>query len=88
MDSLLGKLDTSNNNPEKSSTTKIKNKKYYKVRDNCHYTRKYRGTAHNVSNLRHKTPKEIPIAFHNGSKYNYNFIIKELAEDLKDNLNA
>ena len=25
-------------------------------------------------------PKEIPVVFHNGSKYDYYFIIKELAE--------
>ena len=47
--------------------------KYYKVRDHCHYTGKCRGAAHNVCNLRHKTPKEIPVVFHNGSKYDYCF---------------
>ena len=26
-------------------------KKYYKTRDHCHYTGKYRGTAHNGCNL-------------------------------------
>ena len=49
------------------------------VRDHCHYTGKYRGAAH-ICNLRYKTPKEIPVAFHNGSTYYYHFIIKELAE--------
>ena len=33
------------------------NKKYHKVRDHCHYTGNYRGVAHNVCNLRYKTPK-------------------------------
>ena len=28
------------------------NRKYHKVRDHCHYTGKYRGAAHSVSNLR------------------------------------
>ena len=28
-------------------------------------------------------PKKIPIVFHNRSNYNYHFIIKELAEELK-----
>ena len=42
-------------------------KLYYKVRDHCHYTGKFRGPAHNICNLRYKTPKEIPIVFHNGS---------------------
>ena len=32
-------------------------KKSQKVRGHCHYTRKFRGAAHNIYNLRHKTPK-------------------------------
>ena len=56
-------------------------KKYYKVRDHCHFTGKYRRAAHDIYNLRYKTPKEIPIVFHNGSAYDYHFIIKELAEE-------
>ena len=28
------------------------NKKYHKVRDHCHYTKKFRGAAHNICNLR------------------------------------
>ena len=63
-------------------------KKYYKVKDHCHYTGKYRGTAHNICNLRYKIPKEIPIVFHNGSTYDYHFIIKELVKKLKEILNA
>ena len=31
-------------------------KKYYKVRDYCQYTGKYRGAAHSICNLRYKTP--------------------------------
>ena len=59
------------------------NKKYYKVRDHCHYTGKYRGAVHNVCNLRYITPKEIPAVFYNGSQYDHHFIIKELAEEFK-----
>ena len=55
-------------------------KKIYKVRDHCHYTRKYRGAAHNICNLRYKIPKEIPVVFHSGSTYDYHFIIKELVK--------
>ena len=32
-------------------------KLYHKVRDHCHYAAKYRGAAHNICNLRYKTPK-------------------------------
>ena len=42
---------------------------YHKVTDHCNYTGKYRGTAHSICNLRYKTPKEIPVVFHNGSTY-------------------
>ena len=55
-----------------------KNKK--KVRDHCHFTGKFRGAAHNGCNLRYKVPKEISIVFHNGSTYDYHFLIKKLAE--------
>ena len=60
-------------------------KKYYKVRDNCHYTGKYRRTVHNICKLRYKIPKEIPIVFHNGSTYDYHFIIKELVKEFEGN---
>ena len=46
-------------------------KKYQKVRDYCHYIGKYRGAAHDIYNLRYKTPKEIPSVFNNGSTYDY-----------------
>ena len=54
-----------------------------KKRDHCHYTGKFRGVAHNICNLRYKVPKEIPIVFHNGWTYDYHFIIKKLAEEIK-----
>ena len=60
-------------------------KKNYKVRDHCHYAEKYRGAAHNMCNLRYKVPKEIPIVFHNGSIYDYHFIIKELVKEFDGN---
>ena len=59
------------------------NKKYRKVKDHCHYTGKYRAAAHDFSNLRYKIPKEIPVVFHNGSTYDYHFIIKELAKEFE-----
>ena len=55
----------------------------YKVRDYCNFTGKYRGADHNICNLRYKTPKEIPVVFHNGSTYDYHFIIKELAKSFE-----
>ena len=63
----------------------INDEKNYKVRDHCHYTGKYRGAAHNICKLRYKVPKEIPIVFHNGSTYDYYFIIKELVKEFEAN---
>ena len=57
-----------------------------KVRDDCHFTEKYRGAAHNNCNLNYKISKNIPVVFHNSSTYDYHFIIKELAKGLKDHL--
>ena len=60
-------------------------KKHIKVKDHCHYAGKYRGVAHNICNLRYRIPKEIPIVFHNGSTYDYHFIIKELVKEFDGN---
>ena len=60
--------------------------KYHKIRDHCHYTGTFRGAAHNICNLRYKTPKEIPIVFHNGSIYDCHFTIKQLAKEFNGEL--
>ena len=59
-----------------------------KVRDHCHFTGKYRGAAHNTCNLKYKIPKNIPVIFHNGSTYDYHFIIKELAREFEGNFDC
>ena len=61
---------------EKFEKKYLKDKKYRKVRDHFHYTGGYRGAAHRICNLKDSVPKKIPIAFHNGSNYNYHFVIK------------
>ena len=72
---------------EQEFCTDENNKKEFKlkqkVRYHCHYTGKYRGAAHSICNLRYKIPKEIPVVFHNGSTYDYHFIIKQLAREFK-----
>ena len=57
-----------------------KDKKYCKVRNHYHYTEKS-GAAHSICHLKYNVPKEIPILLHNGSNYDYRFIIKEVAEE-------
>ena len=61
----------------------MKDEKYCKVGDHCHYRCEYRGAVHRICNLKYSIPKKIPIVFHNGSNYDYHFIIKELAEEFK-----
>ena len=39
-------------------------------------TEEYRGAAHSIWNLKYSVSKKVPIAFHNGSNYNYHFFIK------------
>ena len=66
---------------KKRFSTDDDNKEYFKVKDHCHYTGKYRSAAHDICNLRCRIPKGIPVIFHNGFTYDYHFIIKELAEE-------
>ena len=54
-----------------------------KVRDHCDYAGKYRDAAHRICNLMYNTPRETPVIFHNGSSYDYHFIIKDLAKEFK-----
>ena len=58
-------------------------KKMQKFIDHCHYTRQYRGAAHSNCNLKYRATKKVPVVFHNGSTYDYHFIIKQLAREFK-----
>ena len=66
----------------------MKDNKYCKVRNHCHYTWEYRGAAHSTSNLKYSVPKKFPIVFHNGFNYNYQFITKDLSEKCKKQFNC
>ena len=62
--------------------------KYSNVRDHCHYKGEYTGALHSICNLRYSIPREIRVAFHNGSNNDYHFIIKELAEEFVKQFNC
>ena len=71
-----------------AKSSSLERKTNHKVRDHCHHTGKYRGAAHNICNLRNKVPKEIHVVFHNGSTYDYHFIIKELVKEFEGNFDC
>ena len=41
----------------------LKDKKSCKVRHRCHYTEEYKGSAHNICNLKYSRPKKFSIFF-------------------------
>ena len=49
----------------------LKDKKYCKIRDHCHYTGEYRDAAHSICNFKYSVPKRIPLVFHNRSNYDF-----------------
>ena len=59
----------------------LKDKKYCKVRNHCHYTGEC--AAHSICKFKHKVSKDIRIDFHNGSNYDYYFIKRVSKKKLK-----
>ena len=48
---------------EKIENKYLKGKKYFKVRDQCHYTGEYRGAVHSICILKYRVPKKKPYNF-------------------------
>ena len=74
--------------PANSATCYICEKEYSDkdkpVRDHCHITGKYRGSAHNSCNLQLRFDPDkikIPVIFHNLKGYDSHFIIKKLGKN-------
>ena len=75
---------------EKAKECHICNKQYtendIRVRDHCHITGKYRGSAHQECNLKLRlNPEEIkiPVIFHNLRGYDSHFIMQEIGAIVK-----
>ena len=68
---------------EKLENKYLKDKKHRQVRDPCHYIGKHRDNAHSICKLKYGVAKKIALNFHDGSNYDYHFLIKELAEEFK-----
>ena len=51
-----------------------------KVRDHCHVTGKYRGSAHWSCNINLRLTKKIPIKFHNLRGYDSHLIMQEIGK--------
>ena len=76
---------------EKAKGCHICDKEYtekdIRVRDHCHITGKYRGSAHQECNLKLRlNPEEIkiPIIFHNLRRYDSHFIMQEIGAIVKN----
>ena len=72
---------------QKANECHICNKKYnendVRVRDHCHITGKYRGSAHQDCNLNFRITEKIPVIFHNLRGYDSHFIMQEIGETVK-----
>ena len=58
-----------------------------KCRDHCHFSGKYLGPACQSCNLDRRKQRKLKIFMHNGSKYDFHFIIKSLnnrSDDVKN----
>ena len=51
-----------------------------KVRDHCHITGKYRGSAHRDCNINVRLNHKSPVVFHNLKNYDSHLIIQELGK--------
>ena len=61
------------------------NKTDVRVRDHCHVTGQYRGSAHQDCNLNFRITDKIPVIFHNLHGYDSHFIMQEIGEIGKKN---
>ena len=75
---------------EEADKCHICNKKYSEkdilVRDHCHKTGKYKGSAHQDCNMNFKQADKIPVIFHHLRGCNSHFIMQEIGQIAKKHL--
>ena len=85
-------LKMTKDDEEKFQKTNICNKIYTetdaKVREHCHITGVYRGSAHQDCNLNFQISDKIPVIFHNLRGYDSHFIMQEIGQIVNDNINT
>ena len=73
---------------QKADKCHICEKKYnetdVRVRDHCHITGQYRGSAHQDCNLNFQITDKIPVIFHNLRGYDSHFIMQEIGAIFKE----
>ena len=73
---------------KKADSCYICNKKYnetdIRVRDHCHITGKYRGSAHQDCNLNFRLTDKIQVIFHNLRSYDSHFIMQNIGKIAKN----
>ena len=73
---------------QKADKCHICEKKYnetdVRVRDHCHVTGQYRGSAHQDCNLNFRLTEKIPVIFHNLRGYDSHFIMQEIGAIVKE----
>ena len=87
----LEMTDDDENKFKNTTACHICNKQYtdkdIKVRDHCHITGKYRGSAHQECNLKLRVDSDkikIPVIFHNLRGYDSHFIMQEIGAIVKN----
>jgi len=55
-----------------------------RVRDHCHVTGKYRGSAHEACNLNFQLTDKIPVIFHNLRGYDSHFMMQQIGQIAKN----
>ena len=51
-----------------------------RVRDHCHITGKYRGSAHQKCNINYKLSEKMPVVFHNLRGYDSHLLMQEIGK--------